>query len=40
MKSGGYQTELLRSLPLLALFTVSWAVGYWRGDGGAFARVC
>lgn len=44
LKSGRYQAELLRSLPLLALFAVSWAVGeamgYWRGDGGALARVC
>lgn len=44
LKSGRYQTELLRSLPLLALFATSWAVGeavgYWRGDGGALARVC
>ena len=44
MKSGRYQSELLRSLPLLALFATSWAigeaVGYWRGDGGALAKVC
>ena len=44
LKSGRYRTELLRSLPLLALFAVSWAIGevtgYWRGDGGALARVC
>ena len=44
LKSGRYQTELLRSLPLLALFALSWAwgeaVGYWRGDGGALAKVC
>ena len=44
LKSGRYRTELLRSLPLLALFATSWAVGeavgYWRGDGGALAQVC
>ena len=43
LQSGRHRTELLRSLPLLALFSVSWAlgeaVGYWRGDGGALARV-
>lgn len=43
LKSGRYQFELLRSLPLLAVFAVSWSVGeiagYWFGDGGALARV-
>ena len=44
LKSGRYQIELLRALPLLGLFAVSWAfgeaMGYWRGDGGALAKVC
>ena len=44
LQSGRHRTELLLSLPLLALFSVSWAlgeaVGYWRGDGGALAKVC
>ena len=44
LKSGRHRAELLRSLPLLALFALSWAlgeaVGYWRGDGGALAKVC
>ena len=44
LKSGRHGRELLRSLPLLAVFSISWALGeaagYWRGDGGALARVC
>ena len=44
LRSGRYRAELLRSLPLLGLFACSWALGeaagYWRGDGGALARVC
>ena len=41
--SGRHQAELLRSLPLLALFVCSWAageaVGYAVGGGNALARV-
>ena len=44
LKSGRYQSELLRSLPLLGVFALSWTLGevmgYWRGDGGALAKVC
>lgn len=43
MKSGRYRRELFRSLPLLAVFAVAWALGeamgYWCGDGGALAKV-
>ncbi len=42
--SGRLQGDLVKSLPLLALFVSSWAagevVGAWLGDGGALARVC
>jgi len=38
-----HRRELLRSLPLLLLFTSAWGVGeiigYWRGPGDALARV-
>ena len=40
---GRHRTELMRSLPLLALFTSSWGVGeiigYWFGPGDALAKV-
>ena len=43
IKSGRYRRELFCSLPLLAVFAVSWALGeamgYWCGDGGALAKV-
>ena len=43
IKSGRYRRELFHSLPLLAVFAVSWALGeamgYWCGDGGALAKV-
>jgi glycosyltransferase involved in cell wall biosynthesis len=39
-----HRTELVRSLPLLALFVTSWAlgevVGYWAGPGDSLAKVC
>lgn len=39
-----HRAELVRSLPLLALFVVSWAageiVGSWFGPGDSLARVC
>lgn len=39
-----HQAELVRSLPLLALFVTSWAlgevVGYWTGPGDSLAKVC
>ena len=42
-KTGRYRAELIESLPLLALFTISWAwgevVGWWAGPGDALARV-
>jgi glycosyltransferase involved in cell wall biosynthesis len=38
-----HRSELVRSLPLLALFVTSWAlgevVGYWTGPGDSLARV-
>lgn len=41
---GHHRTELVKSLPLLALFVSAWAVGEvvgaWAGDGGALAKVC
>ena len=41
---GRHRAELVRSLPLLALFVTSWAagevIGYWVGPGDALARVC
>jgi hypothetical protein len=42
-RSGAHRSELLRSLPLLAVFVLSWglgeAAGSWFGDGGALAKV-
>ena len=39
-----HRAELVQSLPLLALFVTSWAlgevVGYWAGPGDSLARVC
>jgi glycosyltransferase involved in cell wall biosynthesis len=39
-----HRAELVRSLPLLALFVTSWAfgeaVGYWAGPGDSLAKVC
>ena len=39
-----HRSELVRSLPLLALFVTSWAlgevVGYWAGPGDSLAKVC
>lgn len=39
-----HRRELVRSLPLLALFVTSWAIGevagYWRGPGDSLAKVC
>lgn len=39
-----HRAELIRSLPLLALFVTSWAlgevVGYWAGPGDSLAKVC
>ncbi|MDP6540779.1 MAG: glycosyltransferase [Planctomycetota bacterium] len=44
LASGKMRGDLALSLPLLALFVSSWAmgevVGAWFGDGGALARVC
>jgi hypothetical protein len=41
---GRHRGELIRSLPLLALFVSAWAageiVGYWFGPGDALAQVC
>jgi hypothetical protein len=43
-RTGRHRGELIRSLPLLALFTTSWGlgevVGYWFGAGDALAKVC
>lgn len=43
LASGRHRPQLLRSLPLLLVFAAAWgwgeAMGYWRGDGGALARV-
>jgi hypothetical protein len=42
-KGGLYRAHLIPSLPLLALFVVSWGLGEvagaWFGDGGALAKV-
>ena len=42
-KKGGHRGELIRSLPLIAWFTVAWAagevVGYWFGEGDAMLKV-
>lgn len=39
-----HRKELVKSLPLLALFVSAWGtgevVGYWRGSGDALSRVC
>jgi glycosyltransferase involved in cell wall biosynthesis len=39
-----HRAELVRSLPLLALFVTSWAlgevVGYWAGPGDSLGKVC
>lgn len=39
-----YRTQLLLSLPLLALFIASWTageiVGYWFGPSDSLSRVC
>jgi hypothetical protein len=39
-----HRRELVRSLPLLALFVSSWALGevagYWTGPGDSLAKVC
>ena len=44
MKKGRHRAELVRSLPLLAVFVVSWAagevVGYVAGAGDSLAKVC
>ncbi len=41
---GRHRRELLRSLPLLALFALGWAagemVGFWCGPGTALSQVC
>jgi hypothetical protein len=41
---GRHRGELIRSLPLLALFVSSWGlgevVGYWFGPGDALSKVC
>jgi hypothetical protein len=43
-RKGAHRAELLRSLPLLAVFAVAWAagevVGYWMGPGDAPGKVC
>jgi GT2 family glycosyltransferase len=43
-KAGRHRAELARSLPLLALFVSSWAVGEavgaWAGSGKSLSRVC
>lgn len=42
-KKGSHRPELVRSLPLLAWFTVAWAagevIGYWFGEGEAMRQV-
>lgn len=42
-RKGRHRKELLRSLPLLLLFTGAWGlgevVGYWRGPGNALSKV-
>jgi hypothetical protein len=44
LRARRHSQELLRSIPLLALFVTSWAVGeavgYWRGPGNALGKVC
>jgi glycosyltransferase involved in cell wall biosynthesis len=43
-RKGAHRAELVRSLPLLAVFAVAWAagevVGYWMGPGDALGKVC
>lgn len=43
LASGRHRPQLMRSIPLLLVFAAAWgwgeAMGYWRGDGGALARV-
>lgn len=43
LRGGLYRSHLVPSLPFLAIFVVSWALGEiagaWFGDGGALARV-
>ena len=44
LASGRYRAELLRSLPLIAMFVTAWAagelVGYVAGPGDTLSRVC
>jgi hypothetical protein len=44
VSKGRHRAELVRSLPLLAVFVVSWAlgemVGYVAGPGDSLAKVC
>jgi glycosyltransferase involved in cell wall biosynthesis len=44
LAKGRHRAELVRSLPLLALFVTAWAagevVGYWAGPGDSLAKVC
>ena len=44
LSAGQHRAELVKSLPLLAVFVCAWAageaIGAWAGDGGALARVC
>lgn len=43
LAKGRYRRELLKSLPLIAMFVVAWAagevVGYWTGPGHSLAKV-
>ncbi|CAN5819148.1 hypothetical protein BH23GEM7_BH23GEM7_03510 [soil metagenome] len=43
-QAGRHGRELVRSLPLLAVFSVAWAsgemVGYWFGPGNSLGKVC
>jgi hypothetical protein len=44
MSKGRHQDWLLKSLPLIAVFTLAWAggevVGSWRGPGDSLSKVC
>lgn len=44
VSKGRHRGELVRSIPLLALFVTSWAlgevVGYWAGPGDSLGKVC
>lgn len=44
LQKGRHRRELVQSVPLLALFVSSWAlgevVGYWTGPGDSLSRVC